>query len=243
METHLTFIVKPTVYLVGETSFTAPPHISVNWNGEATDAERLAELAGRGCYVSYNNPANRTTEAYLDNIRAQGHLSVFEHANFSLYIEGVSRSLTHEFIRHRHLSPSQLSQRYVDESDVSFVVPPALLAGTASLLAAWQAQMLDMRANYVTLVDALLDRHATDKVAARKVAREAARSVLPNATETKLIMTGNARAWRHFLELRAAPGADAEIRRLAVAIYTVLHAASPALFAGYTLTDGCLYGA
>ncbi len=237
----MTFITAPTVTLVGQTAFVPPPHVDINWIGEGSDAERIAEFGGRACYLSWNNASGRTTEAYLDNIRAQGHLSVFEHANFSLYIEGVSRSLTHEFIRHRHLSPSQLSQRYVDESDTEFVVPPAML-DLPSVLPAWQAQMLDMRSNYVQLVDALLDRHATDKVAARKAAREAARSVLPNATETKLVMTGNARAWRHFLELRAAPGADAEIRRLAVAIYTVLHAASPALFAGYTLTDGCLYG-
>lgn len=237
----MTFITAPTVSLIGQTTFNPPPHLALNSHGEAVDGELLAEFSGRACYQSFGNPANRTTREYLDNIRAQQHLSVFEHANFSLYIEGVSRSLTHEFIRHRHLSPSQLSQRYVDESDTEFVIPPALLEA-GYVLDGWKDQMLDLRDSYTALVDALLDRNATDKTHARKAAREAARSVLPNATETKLVMTGNARAWRHFLALRGALGADAEIRRLALEIYRVLHAASPALFAGFELQDGCLHG-
>ena len=89
----------------------------MNWIGESTDGERLAEFAGRLCYMSQHNPASRSTRDYLENIKKQGHGSVLEHANYSLLLEGVSRSLTHELVRHRAgFAYSQLSQRYVDES-------------------------------------------------------------------------------------------------------------------------------
>ena len=78
-----------------------PDHLPVAWIGESTDGERLAEFAGRLCYMSQHNPARRETREYLENIKKQGHGSVLEHANYSLLIEGVSRSLTHELVRHR----------------------------------------------------------------------------------------------------------------------------------------------
>ena len=88
----------------------------MNWIGESTDGERLAEFAGRLCYMSQHNPAKRATREYLENIKKQGHGSVLEHANYSILLEGVSRSLTHELVRHRAgFAYSQLSQRYVDE--------------------------------------------------------------------------------------------------------------------------------
>ena len=113
----------------------------MNWIGESTDGERLAEFAGRLCYMSQHNPASRTTRDYLENIKKQGHGSVLEHANYSLLLEGVSRSLTHELVRHRAgFAYSQLSQRYVDESEACFVVPPAII-GDEALESAWRAQI------------------------------------------------------------------------------------------------------
>ena len=104
----------------------------MKWIGESTDGERLAEFAGRLCYMSQRNPASRTTRDYLENIKKQGHGSVLEHANYSLLLEGVSRSLTHELVRHRAgFAYSQLSQRYVDESEASFVMPPAIIGDDA----------------------------------------------------------------------------------------------------------------
>src|SRR5256885_1055604 len=214
------FYFEPTVTLLARPSFTMPAHLPVNWIGESTDGERLAEFAGRVCYMSQHNPAKRATRDYLDNIKKQGHGSVLEHANYTLLVEGVSRSLTHELVRHRAgFAYSQLSQRYVDESDASFVVPPAI-AGDEALEAAWRAQIESAQSTYVALVGQLMERYGwvADKVHRRKMAREAARGVLPNSTETKIVVTGNARAWRTMLELRSSEGAELEIRRAAVAI-------------------------
>ena len=510
------FYTEPVVTVLARPSFREPAHLPVSWVGESSDGERLAEFAGRICYMSQHNPAQRTTAAYLENIKKQGHGSVLEHANYTLLLEGVSRSLTHELVRHRagfayclagdtriysehrqngkrngtkkrsirqlfemtqtahgrsrlkllrlrcldeatgtftagkvadvafsgrkpvfrvvledgksitctkehrfltpagwrsldeavrglavsrngitvtgglddaylmvngveayrdaawlrmqyhdlgldqatigrlagvsahcirawvrrhglqkplgswtigrepwnkgreysagwHHSPetreqlsaleyverlggaiaqlpaetvrnigtgrllvprarrivsvtyageldtydiemegpnhnfvaegivthnSQLSQRYVDESEANFVVPPAVV-GDAALETAWRAQVEQAQAAYVSLVDTLMERYAWvgDKVHRRKMSREAARGVLPNSTETKIVVTGNARAWRTMLELRAGEGAELEIRRLAVAVLRVLATEAPAFFSDFEIYE------
>ena len=231
------FYTEPVITVLSRPSFTEPPHLPVNWMGESTDGERLAEFAGRLCYMSQRNPASRTTREYLENIKRQGHGSVLEHANYTLLLEGVSRSLTHELVRHRAgWAFSQLSQRYVDESEANFVVPPAII-GDEALVATWQAQIEEAQRTYVRLVDELMTRYGwvADKVHRRKMAREAARGVLPNSTETKIVVTGNARAWRTMLELRSAEGAEAEIRRMAIAALRVLQAEAPAFFCDFEI--------
>ncbi len=229
------FFTEPRVTVLARPSFADPSHLPVKWIGESTDGERLAEFAGRLCYMSQKNPANRTTREYLENIKKQGHGSVLEHANYSLLLEGVSRSLTHELVRHRAgFAYSQLSQRYVDESDAAFVVPPAII-GDEALVAAWKAQIESAQATYIGLVDKLMTRYAwvDDKVHRRKMAREAARGVLPNSTETKIVVTGNARAWRTMLELRSSEGAEFEIRRMAIAVLRVLQTEAAGFFADF----------
>ncbi|MGH7623361.1 MAG: FAD-dependent thymidylate synthase [Gemmatimonadaceae bacterium] len=228
---------EPVITLLSRPSFTMPEHLPVTWIGESTDGERLAEFAGRLCYMSQHNPAKRQTREYLENIKKQGHGSVLEHATWSLLFEGVSRSLTHELVRHRAgFAYSQLSQRYVDESEASFVVPPAII-GDETLETAWREQMETAQRSYVTLVEQLMSRYAwvADKVHRRKMAREAARGVLPNSTETKIVVTANARAWRTMLELRASEGAELEIRRLSVAVLRSLVTEAPALFSDFEL--------
>src|SRR5829696_3961759 len=132
---------EPRITVLARPVFSEPAHLPVNWLGESSDGERLAEFAGRLCYMSQKNPASRATREYLENIKKQGHGSVLEHANYSVLVEGVSRSLTHELVRHRAgMAYSQLSQRYVDESEASFVVPPAIV-GDAELEGAWRAQI------------------------------------------------------------------------------------------------------
>src|SRR5688572_10027416 len=127
------FFDAPLVTVLARPVFAEPAHLKVQWQGDSTDGERLAEFAGRLCYMSQRNPANRSTREYLENIKKQGHGSVLEHATYSLLLEGVSRSLTHELVRHRAgFAYSQLSQRYVDESEACFVVPPAIEIGRAS---------------------------------------------------------------------------------------------------------------
>jgi thymidylate synthase (FAD) len=223
---------EPKVTLIARPEFLEPAHLGVQWKGDATGGERLAEFAGRICYMSQRNPAARTTADYIENIKKQGHGSVLEHAVYVLLIEGISRSCSHELVRHRAgFGYSQLSQRYVDESDASFVMPPAII-GDAALEQEWTAQMEAAQAAYVRAVDGLIKRYAwvDDKVHRRKMAREAARSALPNGTETKIVVSANARAWRTMLELRCGEGAEQEIRRMAVTVLRVLQAAAPAFF-------------
>jgi len=150
----------------------------------------------------------------------------------------VSRALTHELVRHRHLSYSQLSQRYVDESEVAFVLPPEIPhEGPAFEL--FKASCTRANDDYRKLL-ALIEEQVKDEPSAtlrRKRARQTARSLLPNAAETKIVVTGNARAWRHFVELRGSDGAEAEIRILAVKLLQMLKEEAPHLFGDYQLVE------
>ena len=228
---------EPRVTLIARPEFLEPKHLAVQWRGEASAGERLAEYAGRLCYMSQHNPIHRTTAEYLENIKKQGHGSVLEHAVYVFLIEGISRSCSHELVRHRAgFGYSQISQRYVDESHAAFVMPPAI-AGDARLEEEWQQQVAEAQAAYVRAVEGLMQRYdwITDKVHRRKMAREAARSVLPNATEVKIVVSGNARAWRTMLELRCSEGAELEIRRLAIAVLTLLRKEAGALFSDFEI--------
>ena len=227
----------PRVTLLARPQFVEPEHLKVQWRGEATDGERLAEYAGRLCYMSQHNPVNRTTAEYLENIKKQGHGSVLEHSVYVLLIEGISRSCSHELVRHRAgFGYSQISQRYVDESHAAFVLPPATL-GDAALEAEWERQVTEAQAAYVRAVAGLMKHYewVTDKVHRRKMAREAARSVLPNATEVKTVVSANARAWRTMLELRCGEGAELEIRRMAIACLRLLQREAGALFSDFEI--------
>jgi thymidylate synthase (FAD) len=226
------FYYEPRVTVLARPAFTEAAHLPVQWQGESTDGERLAEFAGRLCYMSQKNPAGRSTREYLENILKQGHGSVLEHANYSLLLEGISRSLTHELVRHRAgFAYSQLSQRYVDESEAAFVVPPAII-GDEALETTWRTQVESAQKTYVSLVEDLMQRYAwvSDRVHRRKMAREAARGVLPNSTETKIVVTGNVRAWRTMLELRCGEGAEQEIRRMAIMVLRTMQHEAPAFF-------------
>jgi len=164
-----------TVTLLARPQFVEPAHLPISWQGPSTDGERLAEFAGRLCYMSQHNPAGRSTAEYLENILKQGHGSVFEHSTYVLLLEGISRSCTHELVRHRAgFGYSQLSQRYVDESEANFVMPPAII-GDEALENSWKEQMDAAQKTYVALVEQLMTRYAWvgDKIHRRKMAREA----------------------------------------------------------------------
>jgi len=234
---------EPRITLIARPQFLEPGHLPVQWKGESSDGEKIAEFAGRLCYMSQRNPAGRTTAEYLRNILKQGHGSVFEHSAYVMLIEGISRSCSHELVRHRAgWGYSQLSQRYVDESHAAFVMPPAIM-GDPALEAEWTQQVKGAQAAYVASVERLMTRYewVEDKVHRRKMAREAARSDLPNATEVKIVVSANVRAWRTMLELRLGEGAELEIRRMAVACLRVLEREAPALFGDfeiYATTEG-----
>lgn len=243
MTTSPPFYTAPRVTVVARPLFLMPEHLPVEWGpGDASDGARLAEYAGRLCYMSQHNPAQRTTQAYLDNILAQGHGSVLEHATYSLLVEQVSRSLTHELVRHRAgFAYSQLSQRYVDSSTVGFVVPPAML-DLPDQRAQFEDACYQALARYEELVRGFEGAFATlGPTEARKRAREAAREVLPNATETKVVVTANVRSWRHFIALRGGEGASREMQRLARAILATLTPCAPEVFRDFTDTCSTPY--
>jgi thymidylate synthase (FAD) len=243
----LHIIHEPKVYVVGRqmveddalAEFLADHDVG-QWTTDTDVAgEKLIETAGRVCYMSFQRPRPGGNKTYIGHLLEVGHGSVLEHAVFNLLITGVSRSLTHELVRHRAgFGFSQLSQRFVDESECSFV-EPADIAADPELHRVWLEAVQASQAAYRSLADRLTDtfKDIPDKTLRRKKAREAARSVLPNATETKIFVTANARALRHFMEMRGDAAADAEIRRLAIAVFKRLREEAPNLFGDYTLVD------
>jgi thymidylate synthase (FAD) len=235
------YITRPNVYVLGRQSvvqeeldrFLSDEGLTFSTDTQIP-AEILNEVAGRTCYMSFGK-GRKSNQDYLENILSSKHGSVLEHAVWNLLITGVSRALTHELVRHRAgFGYSQLSQRYVDESDARYVVPP-LYQENQALREQWEKTIAQVAEAYAALADAttayVQQKHpempARDR---RKWARQAARSILPNATETKIFVTGNARAWRHFIELRGSVHADTEIRILAVEVARVLKRESPNLF-------------
>jgi len=242
---------EPKVFLVGRQCvdeaeldrFLADHDVS-HWKTDTDVAgEKLCEIAGRLCYMSYAKPRPGGNQRYLGHILEVGHGSVLEHAVFNFIVTGVSRSLTHELIRHRAgFGYSQLSQRFVDESTADFVEPDCI-ADDPELHRIWlEAVQHSLRA-YESLVAGLTRRFAVveDKTLRRKMARQAARSILPNATETKIFITANARALRHFIEMRCSEHAEVEIRRVAGLMLEILQKEAPNLFGDYRfvpLPDG-----
>lgn len=221
------------VKLIAYTEFCPPT--DVPWETDSGGGSALVEFAGRACYQSWGkpNPRTATNAGYVRHIIEVGHFSVLEHASATFYVTGVSRSLTHELVRHRHLSFSQLSQRYVDESNAEFVLPPALRAlykSDSDVRQELDEVSSTVRATYSYLVGKLTNLGMT-----RKEARQAARCALPNMTETKIVVTGNYRTWRHFIALRATQHADVEIRRLAIKILLQLQAVAPNVFDDFAI--------
>jgi len=244
-------ITRPTVAVIGRTQFDRPalqPYLdaigSPGWQSDAaTGGDAIAEVGGRLCYQSFGSPRPGGNQAYLDRIKSEGHGSVLEHASWSLLITGVSRTLTHEMVRHRAgFAYSQRSQRYCDDATIGFVMPPILSdvweetgGRDHPQIQAWIESCKAAVATYQDLTDSLesasgLPLSATTQ---RKAIRSAARSVLPGCTATEILVTANARAWRHFLDLRGSIHADAEIRRLAIAILAVLKVESPEIYGDY----------
>ena len=257
----ITILTTPKVYLVGKQELQSAEldrflaDHGVSWQSDSeVAAEVITESAGRLCYMSFAKPRPGGNATYLHHIKEVGHGSVLEHAVWNFVITGVSRSLTHELVRHRSgWGFSQLSQRYVDES-VAEYVEPDIIAQDAELHAVWLDAVAHAHAAYVKLAEGLNAKLAdpaaaaaamlppdADRTSRRKAARQAARSVLPNATETKISVTANARALRHFLEQRGSVHAEPEIRKLANRMLDLLVVESPNLFGDYVkvpLPDG-----
>ena len=270
---------EPKVYLAGYPmlcqegwqEFLRDEQIDWQPEGARSWGEALCEIAGRLCYLSFSKPRPGGNKAYLRHILEVGHGSVIEHAVWSFLITRISRSCSHELVRHRAgISCSQLSQRYVDESIAEYVEPD-IIANDSILHERWCKAVGSIHEHYRILAETLLvcsklpcsqcgynepvlEKLAGAKVGCprckqvflistedRKVAHQAARSVLPNATETKIFVTANARALRNFIELRASRHAEPEIRKVASKIWELLVREAPNLFADYQkaeLPDG-----
>lgn len=281
---------EPRVYLIGKQVFDTqgwadfcaeelgrdPDSLRRPPEDSGSPGEELVEASGRLCYFSYQK-GRKSDKDYIHHILESGHGSVTEHAIWTLFITGISRSCSHELVRHRHAAYSQLSQRYVDESIAEYVEPD-IIANDPELHDIWESAVAHSHNCYLALVDRILHNlvgpcpgnvnpTSNPKVChsdewridgnkilcdicgsvrilptdVRKHARQAARSVLPNATETKISVTLNARAARNALELRCSRHAETEIRKLFNRVYEVLLKDSPNLFGDYQknpLPDG-----
>lgn len=212
-----------------------------------TPGAALCKTAGQVCYASFapKRTYNADAQRYFHNIVESGHGSVLEHANFSFLFYGISRSVTHELVRHRAgVGFSQLSQRYVSGKVLRFVERPEYQSDEA-LHTAFERRIDAAAADYNAIADRLLEQQksgseilsADARTDLRKKVQQAARSVLPNETEAPIVVTANARAWRHIIEMRANPHAEIEIRALAFRAYLCLVAIEPILFGDYRITS------
>lgn len=192
-----------------------------------TSSDDLAEQAGRLCYESWKrpNPKTATNDGYLENILDQSHYSVFGHASVTIYLDGVTRNLTHEFIRHSHFRYSEVSQRYCDVGEFAFVEHPGLNSINDNTRKLLMAAVAAGRVAYEAIMHDL-----TEQGVERKQARQAARHVLVSGTETKILASANLQGWRDMLWKRLAPSADAEFRQVAQAILTILKEVAPNSF-------------
>ena len=222
---------------MARTEFLPPD--GVPFHTDVVGGQALAEFAGRACYQSWDRAKASTAsnEGYLQHILQVGHLSVLEHSTATFYLTGISRAVSHEIIRHRHLSFSELSPRYLPAGN-SVVEPhaiaadPVLHAKFAAATAVASAAAADLLAHLETAAE-----HAPDGTLARKQARALAAGLLPAASETALVVSGSYRAWRHFVGMRATEAADVEIRTLAVGILIQLQHLAPHAFADFRISQ------
>lgn len=196
--------------------------IKVDLIAYTPEPEAVVASAARICYSAIGaselkeNLGSEEIKKFLKKLISLGHLSPLEHASFTFAIEGVSRALSHQLVRHRIASYSQKSQRYVDEENFEYIIPPSIAADPHAL-ELYRTRMEEIRSAYREL--------------ARIVPREDARYILPNATETKLVCTFNARSLWNFFRLRCCRRAQWEIRELAEGMRREVRRVAPTLFA------------
>ncbi len=215
------------------------------------DSSQLCKTAGQACYASFGprRTTNENAAGYFERLTSAGHGSVLEHASFSFLLYGISRSITHELVRHRAgVGISQVSQRYVSGAVLRFVERPEY-QDDRELHALFEQRADRAAVEYEAMAGRLLERQeqgaalldADYKTDARKKVQQTARSLLPNETEAPMVFTGNVRALRHIIEMRADEHAESEIRNLAIRLLLCLATADPILFSDYqllTLPDG-----
>ena len=250
-------IAKPNVNLSGIKAFLGGFPKDYKFENYLKDpvslpsAEQLKKVAGQTCYMSFGEGRtwNKDAQKYFDNIIFSGHGSVLEHACFTFLLWGVSRSFTHELVRHRAgVGYSQVSQRYVSGRVLRFVEREEYQKDK-KLHEMFEVRIDRAYKEYSEMADFLYNRQSKgykilsgeQKTDLRKKVQQVARSVLPNETEAPIIVTANIRAWRHMINMRASDHAEVEIRRVFFNIYKLLKDLAPKLFKDFKvvrLPDG-----
>lgn len=234
----MTNIVEPSVKLL---AYTIIDELAIQEDMEiqenSTPSETLVTYAGRECYDSFHrpNPATYDDKDYLERTLFQEqHGSIMEHSSATLRIRGVSRAFLTELTRHRHLSFSVRSQRFVNENSAKIVIPPALRGVFEN---EGEYETLDRVVENFEMVGAstfamydILASFLVERGYSRKQAREAARAILPSMTETRMVVSGNLRAWKQTIDRRTAPDADAEMIEVMNMAKRELHRVSPVIF-------------
>jgi thymidylate synthase (FAD) len=246
---------EPKIYLIGRVQFDLETFLAflndegIEWRrtGGASASEEIVEVAGRACYMSFGQAQSpRSNFEFIQNLIAMGHESVLEHASWTFVVTNVARAFTHQLVRHRvGFAFSQLSQQYHDERDAKFVVPPHL-ESFPEAKEAWLKAMVATKDAYRSINGLLLDSGLSpsedlDRKELNRAIRSAARSVLPNATETKIVMTANARALRHFFGVRGSIPGDIEMRLVAAELLRIVKREAPGMFFDFRiegLADG-----
>lgn len=195
------------------------------------EPENVVALSARLCYspVGVEELKEKLSESDKDNLINllidSGHLSPFEHVSFTFAVEGISRACSHQLVRHRIASYSQQSQRYVsEESGFDYITPP-LFKDDNVLYGLFLEAMKKAHDYYCKIIKRL-----EEKGIKGEIARQDARFVLPNAAETKIVITMNARELLHFLKVRCCNRAQWEIRELATEMLKLLKKIAPRLF-------------
>lgn len=178
------------------------------------EPEKVIEQAGRTCYLSFERIGAHSQEEFIQRLLKMGHDSPLEHASATFRIRNCSRAMTHQLVRHRLMSFSQQSQRYVNEAGFDYVVPPSL---PAEYLEDYHQDMVRIQGMY-------------EKWRDRGLRKEDARFVLPNACTSEIVVTANFREWRHIFALRLSPKAQWEIRKACSLILMILKKHAPNCF-------------
>lgn len=188
-----------------------------------SNAEKLIEATGRTSYLSFDKQAEGTEKEFIRMLLKKGHQSVLEHAYATFKFTGVSRSFTHQLVRHRLCSYTQQSQRYVDESNFNYIEPESVKSNP-------EAHSIFME---------IMDKAKKGYSDLQKlgIKNEDARFVLPNAVESQIIVTANLREWRHIIELRGSPDAQWEIREVAIEILKILKKHAPTVFEDFEIDE------